>query len=224
MGPVVTVILIILIQTINFNTLVDIIVPIYTLIIVTMIAIAFRAQKQAKLQAAMSLTPQIPTETKQEEVEEKEEDTNIDEFKDKPNFTGEWTLVNSTNYDEFLAVQNVNYLLRKAAAGMSLKHVIDHKGKRFKLSIFGPVTQNMSYIIGGPPTETQVKGKKFLDTVSWNEQNELVIHKLNKAENYELIIRRELQSDQKTIIMRQTARLLDGSKSVEATQTFSREK
>jgi len=83
------------------------------------------------------------------------------------NMSGAYKLVSNDNFEGFLAVQGVPWALRRAANGVRPTHRITHVGRRLTIKIEGIIESQTTYLIGGPPVETDVRGRIFQDVVRY---------------------------------------------------------
>jgi hypothetical protein len=81
--------------------------------------------------------------------------------------SGAFKLVSNDNFEGFLAVQGLPWALRRAANQARPVHRITHVGCHLTIKIEGIIESQTSYIINGPPVETNVRGRIFRDAVSY---------------------------------------------------------
>lgn len=95
--------------------------------------------------------------------------------------TGEFKLVENTNFEAFLAAQGVPWALRRAANGARPVHKITHhplmssekeKDDLITIQICGIIESSTTYQIGGPPVQGQVRGRTFEDSVEYMTKGE----------------------------------------------------
>jgi hypothetical protein len=121
--------------------------------------------------------------------------------------TGLYKLTEIDNLEAFLEVQGVPGLLRRMASQARPLHRITHAGKHLTIRIEGVVRgmeSQTSYVIGGPPVETVVRGRVFTDRVEY-DGDALAVKKRAVTENYFVEVRRRLSDDRRTIHMTSTA-------------------
>ncbi|CAB9528170.1 expressed unknown protein [Seminavis robusta] len=137
--------------------------------------------------------------------------------------TGKYKLVSVENFDKFLAIQGVPYFLRQAACKARPVHRITHRGNRVTIRIEGIIVTQTTYVIGGPPVEVSVRGRKFQDRMVYLE-NGKGIQGIKEAvtENYNVFIDRELSEDRQKITLTSRAIFKDDRETVESVQIFER--
>lgn len=136
--------------------------------------------------------------------------------------TGTYKLVENNNFEELLAAQGVPWALRSAANRARPTHKFTHKGNLLTIKIEGIIETETTYHIGGPPTETSVRGRLFRDHVTYLEDNS-GIQTLKRAVNdgYNVRVCRRLAPDRSGITMTSTITFDDKSKeTVECKQIF----
>jgi hypothetical protein len=142
---------------------------------------------------------------------------------DQPiNLTGVYKLISNTNYEEFLAAQGVSWALRRAANQARPIHRITHIGNTLTIQIQGIIESQTTYIINGPPVETNVRGRLFLDQAKYID-NGIQVFKTAVEEDYDVTVTRELSEDGQQIILTGCAIFRDeNSPTVQAIQVFQR--
>mmetsp|Transcript_23583 Transcript_23583/g.48961 ORF Transcript_23583/g.48961 Transcript_23583/m.48961 type:complete len:300 (-) Transcript_23583:143-1042(-) len=146
--------------------------------------------------------------------------------------SGAYKLMENNGFESFLAVQGVPWALRRAANQARPLHRITHKGNQLTIKIEGIIESQTTYIIGGPPVETNVRGRIFEDSVRYLESNNsdnndaaitgICVSKTALTEDYDVTVQRVLSPDQQEIIMTSRATFRDGRESVECIQKFQR--
>eukprot|EP00566_Odontella_aurita_P001179 CAMPEP_0113585382 /NCGR_PEP_ID=MMETSP0015_2-20120614/33667_1 /TAXON_ID=2838 /ORGANISM="Odontella" /LENGTH=241 /DNA_ID=CAMNT_0000490615 /DNA_START=72 /DNA_END=794 /DNA_ORIENTATION=- /assembly_acc=CAM_ASM_000160 len=112
------------------------------------------------------------------------------------NLTGSYKLVKNEGFDKFLGAQGVPWALRRAVDKAQPIHHITHTGNEIRIKITGIITSESTFQIGGPPVETQIRGRVFLDTVSYLDSCDgIQVHKVNRRERYKIIVTRQLNAD-----------------------------
>lgn len=90
--------------------------------------------------------------------------------------TGAYRLISNENFEAFLAAQGVPWALRSAANRARPLHRISHgndvddendKDDNITIKIEGIIESQTTYTIGGPPVEGVVRGRRFLDRVTY---------------------------------------------------------
>ncbi len=141
--------------------------------------------------------------------------------------TGVYKLDRNENYQKFLEVQGVGWALRKAADSASTVHHITHDrdADTFHLKVVGLVSSEMGYTLNSAPVETQIKDKKFMDTITYLKNGQGIrITKVNAKDQYRIVVERELSKDGNSLQMRQTVSFdKPGKPSVTAIQYFKRQ-
>ena len=161
-----------------------------------------------------------------------------DEQQQPVNLTGAYKLVSNQGFEEFLAVQGVPWALRRAANQARPTHRITHKGNQLTIKIEGIIESQTTYVIGGPPVETNVRGRIFEDSVEYlkssspspdddddddnNNKRGILVSKRALTEDYDVTVQRELSEDGRRIFMTSTAYFRDGRESVQSVQIFER--
>lgn len=138
--------------------------------------------------------------------------------------TGSYKLVKNEGFDAFLAAQGVPWALRRAVDKAQPVHHLSHAGNELTIKITGIITSESKFQIGGPPVETQIRGRVFLDTVTYLESGDGIrVHKDNRKDRYKIVVTRQLTPESTHMIMTSRAIFDDDEKeSVEAKQTFVR--
>lgn len=141
--------------------------------------------------------------------------------------TGAYQLISNQNFEEFLAVQGVPWALRRAANAARPLHRITHKGNQLSIQIQGIIESQTTYIIDGPPVETNVRGRIFEDAVEYivtdqGQYQGIRVRKKALTEDYDVTVERVLSSDRKEIVLTSTAYFRDHRPSVTSTQQFRR--
>jgi hypothetical protein len=137
--------------------------------------------------------------------------------------TGVYKLISNDNFDGFLEVQGVPWALRRAANAARPVHRITHRGSHLTIKIEGIIESQTTYIINGPPVETNVRGRIFRDQVTYLENDRgIVVRKTAVTENYDVTVQRELSTDAQHIVMTSTAMFRDERVPVQCIQHFDR--
>ena len=166
----------------------------------------------------------VATETSVESPEEDQEEPALvtESIQEPPvNLSGAYKLISNNGFEEFLAVQGVPYMLRKAANGARPVHRLTQQGSRLTIKIEGIIESQTTYIIGGPPVETNVRGRIFEDTVAFGE-NSIVVSKRAVTEDYDVTVVREPCHDGQQLTLTSTAFFKDGKDPVKSVQLFQR--
>jgi hypothetical protein len=138
------------------------------------------------------------------------------------NLTGVYKLISNTNYEEFLAAQGVSWALRRAANQARPIHRITHIGNTLTIQIQGIIESQTTYIINGPPVETNVRGRLFLDQAKYID-NGIQVFKTAVEEDYDVTVTRELSEDGQQIILTGCAIFRDENiPTVQTIQVFQR--
>lgn len=138
--------------------------------------------------------------------------------------TGIYKLVENENYEDFLAAQGVPWALRAAADKARPTHKFTHKGNILLVQIKGIIESESKYHIGGPPTETAVRGRQFRDTMTYLD-DKTGVQTLKRAINdgYTVRVCRRLSPDKSTLTMTSTVYFDEESKeSVECRQILKK--
>ncbi|KAL7562836.1 hypothetical protein ACA910_002455 [Epithemia clementina (nom. ined.)] len=143
--------------------------------------------------------------------------------------SGAYKLIRNENFDGFLAVQGVPWALRQAANQARPIHRITHIGNQLTIKIEGIIESQTTYTIGGPPVETNVRGRIFRDVVQYWSSGEtacpvrgIVVSKTALTENYDVTVQRVLSEDGQEIHMTSRAVFRDGREPVQCKQRFQR--
>jgi hypothetical protein len=144
---------------------------------------------------------------------------------DQPvNLSGTWQLIENHNFEAFLEAQGVPYLLRAAANKARPLHIITHHGKQLTIQIKGIIESQTTYIIDGPPVTSEVRGRKFQDTVSYIENGVQVLKRCD-AEQYTIRVCRRLSvtnEGRHIITLTSTALFDDHRPNIESFQVFEK--
>jgi hypothetical protein len=139
------------------------------------------------------------------------------------NLSGAYKLQSNDGFEEFLAVQGVPWALRRAANSARPTHRITHLGNILTIKIEGIIESQTTYVIGGPPVETNIRGRIFEDSVAYLKDGEgIVVSKRPVTEDYDVTVQRELSQDKQQITMISTAFFRDGRDPVKSLQIFKR--
>lgn len=139
------------------------------------------------------------------------------------NLTGAYRLISNSNYEEYLAVQGVPWALRRAANQARPIHRITHDGTTLTIKIEGIIESQTTYIINGPPVETNVRGRLFIDQVSYTDDGQgIQVCKTAIAEDYDVTVTRRLSEDGQQIVLTGCAVFRDERKPIQAVQIFQR--
>lgn len=141
--------------------------------------------------------------------------------------SGAYKLISNDGFEKFLEVQGVPWALRRAANQARPVHRITHQGARLTIKIEGIIETQTSYIIGGSPVETNVRGRIFRDVVTYLEEEDGVVsgiqcQKTAITEDYDVKVQRKLSEDKQQIHMVSTALFRDGRNPIESRQVFQR--
>ena len=143
------------------------------------------------------------------------------------NITGKYKLVHNHNFDVFLKAMGVPVLLRKAANASKPVHTITHDGRKLRIQVDGITKGDTTFIIGGPPAQSNIRHLKFDDHVTYVDDGDAVeVRKvaLNAPANGAvcLLIKRQLANNGHNLVVTSKARFKDGSESLESVQTYHR--
>lgn len=154
--------------------------------------------------------------------------------------SGLYKLIKIENLDAFLAAQGVPWPLRKAAAKVMPIHEITHERNNLRIRIdAGPIQTSTTYQINGGPVETVVRGRLFLDNVTYlrasdnddennNGGNPRVVGVINEktavTEGYRVTVSRQLSDCDNYIYMQSVASFPNdpAKERIVSTQVFER--
>jgi hypothetical protein len=138
--------------------------------------------------------------------------------------TGVYRLVTNENFEAFLAAQGVPWALRSAANRARPIHRITHRGRVLTIKIEGIIESQTTYLIDGPPVETNVRGRIFEDVVNYLDggRRGIIVRKKALTEEYDVTVQRELSEDGAVITMTSTATFRDSRPFVQSKQIFHR--
>jgi hypothetical protein len=142
---------------------------------------------------------------------------------DQPvDLTGAYQLSSNDNFEAFLAAQGVPWALRNAANRARPLHRITHRGRVLTIKIEGIIESQTTYLIDGPPVETNVRGRIFEDVVNYlgDGRRGIVVRKKALTEDYDVTVQRELSEDGNVITMTSTATFRDDRPLVQSKQIF----
>lgn len=141
-------------------------------------------------------------------------------------FTGAYKLISNVGFEKFLEMQGIPWALRRAANQARPVHRITHQGARLTIRIEGIIESQTTYIIGGPPVETNVRGRIFQDVVTYVQKEGvttgIICKKTAVTEDYDVTVQRELSPDKQEIHMISTVYFRDGRDPIESRQVFQR--
>jgi hypothetical protein len=89
------------------------------------------------------------------------------------------------------------------------------------IKIEGIIESQTTYMINGPPVETNVRGRIFEDRVQYLDKG-ILVSKRALTEDYDVTVQRELSDDKQAITMTSTASFRDGRPTVTCIQQFER--
>ena len=138
--------------------------------------------------------------------------------------SGAYKLISNDGFEEFLAVQGVPWALRRAANQARPVHRITHRACQLTIKIEGIIESQTTYVIGGPPVETNVRGRIFEDSVAYLKDNQkgICVSKRAITEDYDVTVQRILSQDKQHITMTSSAYFRDDRESVQSVQIFQR--
>ena len=144
--------------------------------------------------------------------------------------SGAYKLISNDGFEEFLAVQGVPWALRRAANQARPVHRITHRASQLTIKIEGIIESQTTYVIGGPPVETNVRGRIFEDSVAYllpspdggQRLAGICVSKRAITEEYDVTVVRILSDDKQQITMTSTAFFRDERESVKSVQLFQR--
>ncbi|KAK2525047.1 Crabp2 [Columba livia] len=121
-----------------------------------------------------------------------------------PNFTGNWKMKSSENFEELLKALGVNVMLRKIAVAAASKPAVEIKqdGERFYIKTSTTVrTTEISFSIGEEFEEQTVDGRPCKSLAKWESENKMVCEqRLLKGEGPKTGWSRELTNDGELIL------------------------
>ena len=182
---------------------------------------------KAPLVARSASSPvQVPVESATTTVAETDATASQQQDQEEQPFdlSGAYKLVSNDNFDGFLAVQGVPWALRRAANQARPIHRLLHQGNRLTIKIEGLIESQTTYRIGGPPVETNVRGRIFQDVVRYlpDQQVGILVSKKALTEDYDVTVQRQFREDLQEITMTSQAVFRDGRETVQCVQQFQR--
>ncbi|XP_063173062.1 cellular retinoic acid-binding protein 2 [Candoia aspera] len=121
-----------------------------------------------------------------------------------PNFTGNWKMRSSENFEELLKALGVNVMLRKIAVAAASKPAVEIKqeGTSFYIKTSTTVrTTEIHFKIGEEFEEQTVDGRPCKSLARWENSNKIVCEqKLLKGEGPQTSWSRELTNDGELIL------------------------
>jgi len=137
--------------------------------------------------------------------------------------SGTWKLVNNTGLQDFLALQGVSYLARKAADMAPLTQIITQHAKSYRVQSQGLISSDHTLFFGDAPVTTVLQGTTFEDTAVILEGGKgIQVRKFNRAKNCENVIVRKLDESGMRLVSTMRCRFLDKDRTAQACQTFER--
>uniref|UniRef100_A0A8C3Q0U9 Cellular retinoic acid binding protein 2 n=1 Tax=Chrysolophus pictus TaxID=9089 RepID=A0A8C3Q0U9_CHRPC len=116
-----------------------------------------------------------------------------------PNFSGNWKMKSSENFEELLKALGVNMMLRKIAVAAASKPAVEIKqdGESFYIKTSTTVrTTEISFRIGEEFEEQTVDGRPCKSLAKWESENKMVCEqRLLKGEGPRTGWSRELTND-----------------------------
>ncbi|XP_068963675.1 cellular retinoic acid-binding protein 2 isoform X1 [Petaurus breviceps papuanus] len=120
------------------------------------------------------------------------------------NFSGNWKIIRSENFEDLLKALGVNVMLRKIAVAAASKPAVEIKqdGESFYIKTFTTVrTTEINFKIGEEFEEQTVDGRPCKSLVKWENQNKMVCEqRLLKGEGPKTSWSRELTNDGELIL------------------------
>ncbi|XP_015739989.1 cellular retinoic acid-binding protein 2 [Coturnix japonica] len=121
-----------------------------------------------------------------------------------PNFSGNWKMKSSENFEELLKALGVNMMLRKIAVAAASKPAVEIKqdGESFYIKTSTTVrTTEISFRIGEEFEEQTVDGRPCKSLAKWESENKMVCEqRLLKGEGPRTGWSRELTNDGELIL------------------------
>jgi hypothetical protein len=139
----------------------------------------------------------------------------------KVNMNGSFKLTKNDNFDGFLAAQGIPWALRRAADQARPTHSFRHEGDIITIKITGIIESQTTYVIGGPPKETCIRGRVFLDTLEYIDDG-ICSRKKAVSEDYDLVVTRVLAEDGMSLTMTSKAVFHDERDDIVCIQLFQR--
>merc|ERR1711931_139841 len=131
-------------------------------------------------------------------------------------FTGKYTRVSAENYDEFLKVLNVGFLLRKAAtASTPVMEISESDGNWVMKTSTSMKSMELKFKLGVPFEEETTDGRKCETTVTMEGNKLITNQKATKKDQKDVTATREFFDDK--LVMTMTC---DG---VTSTQVYKRD-
>ncbi|POI20469.1 hypothetical protein CIB84_015783, partial [Bambusicola thoracicus] len=122
-----------------------------------------------------------------------------------PNFSGNWKMKSSENFEELLKTLGVNMMLRKIAVAAASKPAVEIKqdGESFYIKTSTTVrTTEISFRIGEEFEEQTVDGRPCKSLAKWESENKMVCEqRLLKGEGPRTGWSRELTNDGELILV-----------------------
>uniref|UniRef100_A0A8I3X029 Cellular retinoic acid binding protein 2 n=1 Tax=Callithrix jacchus TaxID=9483 RepID=A0A8I3X029_CALJA len=122
-----------------------------------------------------------------------------------PNFSGNWKIIRSENFEDLLKVLGVNVMLRKIAVAAASKPAVEIKqeGDTFYIKTSTTVrTTEINFKVGEEFEEQTVDGRPCKSLVKWESENKMVCEqRLLKGEGPKTSWTRELTNDGELILV-----------------------
>mmetsp|Transcript_11309 Transcript_11309/g.12618 ORF Transcript_11309/g.12618 Transcript_11309/m.12618 type:complete len:252 (+) Transcript_11309:88-843(+) len=137
------------------------------------------------------------------------------------NMTGSYRLHSNDNFEGFLAVQGVPWSLRSLANQARPVHKITHVEKSVTIQIKGIIESQTTYIVDGPPVETNIRGRIFHDSMRYLKDGIIT----NKAtDGYDITVSRRFTSPNRSILTMTSCAIFkdETKKDVKCVQIFKR--
>ncbi|XP_040433839.1 cellular retinoic acid-binding protein 2 [Falco naumanni] len=121
-----------------------------------------------------------------------------------PNFSGNWKMKSSENFEELLKALGVNMMLRKIAVAAASKPAVEIRqdGESFYIRTCTPVrTTEIRFCIGHEFEEQTVDGRPCKSLAKWESENKMVCEqRLLKGEGPKTGWSREMTNDGELIL------------------------
>lgn len=103
---------------------------------------------------------------------------------DKPNFSGKYSLLRNENFDEFLAANGANWLIRKMATSSSPNLDVTQEGDKINMKLHSMVhSKETNVTVGEQFEETQQNGAVMKVTPKWEGSKLVMSYEPKEAES-----------------------------------------
>lgn len=103
---------------------------------------------------------------------------------DKPNFSGKYTLARNDKFDDFLAANGVNWMIRKMATSSTPSLDVTQENDKIHMKLHSMVaTKEFNFTVGESFEETQQNGAVMKVTPKWEDKKLVMVYEPKEADS-----------------------------------------